>query len=505
MKKNENIESVCEEILQAEEDAWGEEGFRDVEIAACRLKHHLMPPAGWMNDPNGLCFYRGRYHVFFQYSPQDVYGGLKCWGHYVSEDLVHWDYLGIPLLPDTPWDKDGVYSGSALTDDGLLELFYTGNTKEEGNHDYILSGRGANILYVSCVDGVNFGKKKLLLTNADYPDGYTCHIRDPKVWKENGIYYMILGGRRIENKGAALIYRSDDKKNWEFLKEVTTGEPFGYMWECPDLFELGKRTVLSVCPQGLKREEFRFQNVHQAGYFLFENSLGRGDAEGISPEIENLTAPSGFQEWDMGFDFYAPQTFLDEKGRRILLAWAGVPDMEEEYKNDPSIAEGWQHSMTMFRELTVKNGRILQNPLEEYKQLRREKLAWEAGRPLEFDSCAEIAIQFDPGDKGKKGIRLGDSLEFYFVNGTIQMKFLDDSGWGRNERKAKAECIENIRVFVDSSMLEIYVNMGEFVFTTRYFMRDNKRKIFISGHVDRVQAWTLNPIITIKNKQEENR
>ena len=89
----------------------------DMKEGRFRLGHHLMPPVGWLNDPNGLCWYKGKYHVFFQYAPFDVEGGLKFWGHYTSVDLVDWKYEGTALYPDSPYDCHGVYSGSALVED----------------------------------------------------------------------------------------------------------------------------------------------------------------------------------------------------------------------------------------------------------------------------------------------------------------------------------------------------------------------------------------------------
>ena len=90
-----------------------------------RLRFHLMPPAGWLNDPNGLCQMNGVYHVFFQYSPFDPCGGEKFWGHYTSRNLTDWEYAGVPLAPDEQFDRSGVYSGSCLIKDGIMYLFYT--------------------------------------------------------------------------------------------------------------------------------------------------------------------------------------------------------------------------------------------------------------------------------------------------------------------------------------------------------------------------------------------
>ena len=229
-----------------------------------RLYFHLMPPAGWLNDPNGLCQYQGNYHVFFQYAPESSLGGRKFWGHYVSPDLIRWKFLGTALCPDTKWDRDGVYSGSAFTEDGFLELFYTGNVKEKGDFDYISAGRGANVLYTKSSSGETFKEKNLLLSNEDYPASYTCHVRDPKVWKENGQYYMILGGRRKNDQGAVMIYSSPDKKTWSLCREMSTREPFGYMWECPDLFEMAGTRFPLCCPQGLEAQQERYQKLVEA-------------------------------------------------------------------------------------------------------------------------------------------------------------------------------------------------------------------------------------------------
>ena len=300
-----------DEIRKIEETHWAEMVSKPY-----RLTHHLMPPCGWLNDPNGLSWYQGRYHVFFQYSPFEVKGGLKFWGHYSSEDLINWIYEGVSLYPDSPADCHGVYSGSALAEEETLHLFYTGNVKLDGDYDYINNGRCANTLHVESKDGIEFGIKENVIPCTQYPEDYTCHIRDPKVWKEGDRYRMVLGGRRKDDHGAVLLYSSWNLKQWKLDRELTTEEKFGYMWECPDMFELNGKEILSVSPQGVKREEYRYQNIYLSGYFILRDG-------GVSTE--------DFREWDMGFDFYAPQTFVDKKGRRILIGWMGMPDAEEEY------------------------------------------------------------------------------------------------------------------------------------------------------------------------------
>lgn len=436
-----------------------------------QLKYHIMPPEGWLNDPNGLCFYKGKYHAFFQYEPKNVYGGTTCWGHYVSPDLLCWEFLGEAVRPDSLWDRSGAYSGCAYVEDGLMEIFYTGNVKEEGDHDYIHTGRQSNTIYLASEDGIAFGEKKLLMTSRDYPSDYTLHVRDPKVWKEDGLYYMVLGGRKKGDTGAVLLYSSKDKVNWRYEREYTSQRPFGYMWECPDIFYLGGHRILSVSPQGLAAEEFRYQNKYQSGYFLCEEE------------------PEHFTEWDYGFDFYAPQTFWDGK-RRILAGWAGVPEMEEVYNNRPTIEEGWQHSFTLFRELSWKNGKVYQYPVEEYKQLRQEAIPCnekQAEVPQTYDS--EVVFAEDGKDKK---ICFGSSLQLSYEEGVVKLEFLDDSGSGRTVRKGKIKDMSKARIMMDTSMVELYLNDGEMVFTTRWFGNTKpKNTLELFGNVQEIRVWEI--------------
>ena len=118
-----------------------------------RPAYHMTPYVGWLNDPNGLCQIGDEYHVFYQYGPFDPTGGVKHWGHVRSRDLFHWERLPVMLYPDEPFDCHGVYSGSALVEDGMLYLYYTGNVKHPGNFDYIKEGRGHNVCLAVSKDG----------------------------------------------------------------------------------------------------------------------------------------------------------------------------------------------------------------------------------------------------------------------------------------------------------------------------------------------------------------
>ena len=163
-------------------------GAERVESDPHRQRFHVQPTVGWLNDPNGLCRIGDTYHVFYQYGPFDATGGVKHWGHVTSRDLMHWERQPVMLYPDEPFDCHGVYSGSAIVEDGTMYLYYTGNVKHPGDYDYIKQGRGHNVCLATSRDGIHLDSKQCLLYNKDYPTGLTCHVRDPKVFACDGRY-----------------------------------------------------------------------------------------------------------------------------------------------------------------------------------------------------------------------------------------------------------------------------------------------------------------------------
>ena len=423
-----------------------------------KQKLHLEPLKGWLNDPNGLCFFKGMYHVYFQYSPDDAYGkSKKCWGHFKSADFINWDFTGTVLYPDNPDDRSGVYSGCAVPCNDKIYLFYTGNVKEDGDFDYITEGRKANIIMVTTPDGEKMSKKTTLLKNADYPAFCSCHVRDPKVYEENGKYKMVLGARTLSGTGCALFYVSDNLTKWQFEKEVNIMD-FGFMWECPDVLCFGDNKYLSVSPQGLPHEDYRFQNVYSSGYFKYE-----------------ADALKGYTEWDYGFDFYAPQTFKAQDGRTIMIGWMGIGDIP--YKN-PTAEKGWQHCLTLPREISEReDGVLLQQPVRELKKLRVEK------RQFKKD-CVNIGLPFElyGKTKGDFKIKFCEYLALCYADGVFSIEFSDETvGGGRTVRKTKLFECKDIRVIADTSSLEIYLNGGEKVLSTRFYPENTEVTLTVCG------------------------
>ncbi|RAK20513.1 beta-fructofuranosidase [Anoxybacillus vitaminiphilus] len=480
---------VSERERQLIEQAYAEidKHKETVESDYYRLKYHLMPPVGLMNDPNGFIHWNGTYHVFYQWMPFKTGHGAKFWGHYTSSDLVNWKHEKIALAPSEWFEKNGCYSGSAVDNDGVLTLFYTGNVKDESGN------RQTYQCMAVSENGVDFTKKGVVV---ELPGGYTAHFRDPKVWKKDDCWYMIVGAQSESLDGQAVLFRSKNLIDWEHLGAITGGNSkqlgyFGYMWECPDLFELDGQDVLMVCPQGLKAEGMLYNNVYQSGYFV-----GRLNYE----TAEFVHGP--FTELDRGFEFYAPQTTLDAKGRRLLIAWMGVPDQDED--KHPTIAHKWIHALTLPRELKLMDGKLYQKPVEELQQLRKDEVMYSdvtiVNEEIALEGiCGDVAELKIGQIRQSKGIfemnirnvarLIYDSHERIF---TLERKsFVNQL---TEKRQCYLEKLHSLHIFLDTSSIEVFINDGEEVFTARIFpYRENRLITFAANSqvLFNIAKWNL--------------
>lgn len=436
-----------------------------------RPAFHIAPPVGWLNDPNGLCQYRGIYHAFYQYSPFDEKGGLKFWAHCTSRDLLHWKLEDVPLSPDQPYDCHGVYSGSAVIEEDHMYLYYTGNVKEMGDYDYINQGRQSNTVRVTSRDGFHFEKKELLLTNEDYPMDLTCHVRDPKVWKKNGRWYMVQGARTKEDQGVVLLFTSGDGVKWFCTHRLKSPKPFGFMWECPDLYELDGYTVLSISPQGVEADGLRWNNVYQSVTTFLDGNF------------RTASVNDTFRELDGGFDFYAPQTFETEDGRRIQIAWMGMADVDEFYTN-PTAEDGWQHVLTLPRELSVKDGVLCQNPIRELNSYWTKEEAFQKEFVGSLGQAFEIELP--DLDKLEENVKITLAKDLWLTydkkEQIFRMEFQDSRlGSGRTMRGREITKLTDMRVIVDASCVEVFLNGGKDVFSTRFYPDGEKIEVTVSA------------------------
>lgn len=346
------------------------EKARDYELSAEkkilkeeRPEFHLSPRCGWMNDPNGFSCYKGKYHLFYQYYPYEAKWGPMHWGHAVSKDLMHWEYLPCALAPDQEYDKDGCFSGCAIElSDGKQMLLYTGVTQ-------------ADVLQVQCIatgDGTHYEKwdRNPVIGSEHLPEGFCKQdFRDPKLIKTEDGYGLVVAARGPDQCGYLLYYESKDGFSYDrpFVLLKNEEQP-GKMWECPDLFELDGWDILLVSPMDHAPEAL----------------IGRFDRKTKRFYLKRR------QLLDKGSDFYAPQTVLTPDGRRILIGW--MQNWSTVSRFDPSMK--WVGQMTLPRELHMEGEKLVQRIPAELQSLPAER---GGGKTVIRDRFSE-EIFYDSGE-----------------------------------------------------------------------------------------------------------
>lgn len=426
-----------------------------------RPQWHISPPQGLVNDPNGFIYHDGEYHLFYQWYPYACEHKDKYWVHLKSDDILNWSWQSIALTPSDWFDSHGVFSGHAVSHEGELLLFYTGNTRL-GDDRYRQT--------MQCVAKLNSDNQfdKLGPIILTLPDGVTEHFRDPKVIRKNDKWYMLLGAQTKQLEGRLAVYQSDDLMNWEF--DSLYGDelaPYGYMWECPDWFELNGQSFFVFGPQGIESENPNHTIVHHNR--IFKSEL---DESGKFHLIE------GWQ-LDAGFDFYAPQSMETPDGRRVMVGWMGLPDEV----NQPSCDNGWIHQLTVPRQLNWNDGKVLQTPVDELEKIRGEvqslilndvgidaqtksfelnvTLPWGSELHLMANDDFSVKLQLDAQqgvlrfDRTHTEIREGDTIR---------------------ELPLTSEEV-HLQILADNSSLEIFINHGEHVMTGRVFTPRNATHI----------------------------
>ena len=259
---------------------------------------HVKAPGNWINDPNGFIYYKGKYHLFFQHFPYAPEWGTMHWGHTVSEDLVHWEYQGIALFPTKEYDQNGVFSGTALEEDGKLKIYYSAvkylKPNPEDVHRVLDDAIQTSQAMIVSEDGFHFNnwdKKKVLPTVHDEEVGEP-KMRDPKVWKDGDSYYMMMGSS-YHDAGRVLFYTSKDGENWTYANQCRP-ESYGWTIECPDLFSQNDQWIFIGCPMRLTPGEKKYPD--QAVWALVE----------FDPKTCELKLPDTHSYVDYGLDLYAP-------------------------------------------------------------------------------------------------------------------------------------------------------------------------------------------------------
>ncbi|EOT45099.1 MULTISPECIES: glycoside hydrolase family 32 protein [Enterococcus] len=473
----------------------------EVSKGAMRQKYHFMTEAGWLNDPNGLIYFKGKYHFFYQYNPYDSYWGSMHWGHAISDDMLHWEYLPLALAPSETYDnhpKGGCFSGSAIECEGRLYLLYTASTNY-----------GDGFVQNQCMaysdDGIHFVKSEKNPVIAAPPTGYDVgEFRDPKVWKHEDYFYLVCSGKKDE-LGQALLYRSKNLEDWDFFNVLaeSRGE-FGYMWECPDFFPLknanGEKYVLTFSPMGVKERT----SIYLVGDMNYETGKF------------NYTIVGNI---DWGFDYYAPQSFVDQSGRRILVAWANGWDWMPWWKDwGPTFKEGWCGSFNLPREAILDTDNTVKFvPIEELQSIRKsaeaihKKSILEKGEfsiPTANGNCFELEMTIDlansTADSFELRLRSNDHLAtiatFDLRKQILTVSRDNSDDWSQGTTKSNLlledEATLKIHLFVDQSSIEIFTDDYKTNHSLNVFAKEDQNRNYVSVAegtlvINQLETWEL--------------
>lgn len=419
-------------------------------IAVCRDLLHLRAPGNWLNDPNGFIYYKGKYHLFYQYFPYAPEWGTMHWGHGVSEDLVHWEHLGIALFPSKRYDENGVFSGSALERDGKLCLYYSAvrylETDDEDIHRAKDGRMETSQAIVVSEDGFVFDnwkeKRQIIPVIRDMEIGDAADTRDPKVWLEGDRYFMVLGSTCEKKEGRVLFFQSGDGENWTYAGQCRH-EGFGTGMECPDLFRVGEQYVFVGSPMGIGETGKGYRDHAVC-------CLAEFDKDSCSMKISGE-----FQYMDYGMDLYAPQTNVDRDGRRVMIAWMRMPEPVDDKGEKP-----WIGMMCIPRVVEVENGHIcfrVHPQVDRYFNREIEgKESFDCRRPCRIQAVLDEGEEINVG-----GYRIW--MENGYVQTDRSRVFRGIEGHRLVSSTPESLGCCRLDIFVDGNLIEVFINDGEYV------------------------------------------
>lgn len=418
-----------------------------------RPQAHFVAPVGWLNDPNGFVYFRGEYHLFYQYYPYDAIWGPMHWGHAKSKDLVHWEHLPVALAPDQPFDKGGCFSGSAIVKDDTLWLMYTGViVREDGSVRQV-----QNMAYST--DGIHFEK---LATNPVLAEEHLpseiipADFRDPKVFEKDGRYYAVIAARHTDGIGCIVLVSSPDLVDWQFDSIFLKGTPeHGEMWECPDYFVLDGQDCLVLSPMRVPRQDLSHHNINTT-YFV----KGKVDWE------QKRFIAESCEEIDHGHDFYAPQTLVDNQNRRLMIAWMNTWGRRNVTKE---LNHHWAFSMSSVRELSLREGRLLQQPIVQIGTEDSTDSAFIA--TVELEEVQDISLHWGNAEDFVE-VRYDAKEHAVFVNRQfLKIETLGEEKIAVIERgvRVKESALSKLIILIDTNSIEVFVNDGSAVLSSNIY------------------------------------
>lgn len=437
-----------------------------------RPTYHFMPEKNWMNDPNGPIYYKGEYHLFYQYNPYGDNWGTIHWGHAKSKDLVHWEHLPIALSPSSEQDELHCFSGCCMIDDkGVPTIFYSSIGEGKRHHtigaeQWIATSKDDMISWEK--HPANPVMKVELHGELDIKEW-----RDPFIWKENGEWFMVLGGSN-SGEGCVLIYKSKNLLSWQFLNVLYQSDEYEII-ECPNILKFEDKYVLVISPSsdvkylvGDINEDYTFSVIN-------ERVLDYSGVEG----------------------FYAPNTLIAPNGEKVTFGW-----LTENPRGHLKGIEGWAGVHSIPRILTLNsNNELIQKPVEEIKVLRKNEVNFSdvnieglfntdvKGKALEI--LAEIQVDNIHADFAISVLASKDRKEETLVKISPSKKefSVDRTKSSISEETHKSELVGRfdfktgetvkLNMFIDHSTIEVFFNDKETLSTRVYPIKEDSDNVLI--------------------------
>ncbi|QHS50828.1 glycoside hydrolase family 32 protein [Edaphobacter sp. 12200R-103] len=449
-----------------------------------RPQYHLLPAKNWMNDPNGPIYWKGKYHMFFQYNPNAAIWGDMHWDHAVSEDMIHWRHMAVAIAP-TPGgpDEEGVFSGTAFVQDGRVGMMYTG-VKKSLLRDATI--KDSSLRETQCIAFANDEELSSFTKVAEPviatpPVGMQVNgFRDPSPWRQGDWWYTPIASGFPDIGGAILLYRSKDLRSWEFVKVFAQREPSfeAYIpwdvWECPEFFSLGDRHVLLFSTMG--------KAFWQTGQF----------------DSETLTfTPEQMGILDYG-SYYAPKTQLDASGNRILWGWIQESRPVAQYKS-----AGWAGMMSLPRVMSLAaDGTLRYKVADSADALRGQELRLRGKErtTVRIKGCCGEAIYRTRRKMAPfKLVIEGDRSKERWIEVEFDPSYPDKIFIDARPLKLSIEERETIeiRLHIDSSVIELIVS-ERIAWTKRFYYEGAVQDALLrwegQDSLESVSLWPLKPI-----------
>ncbi|MFM0856319.1 glycoside hydrolase family 32 protein [Streptococcus suis] len=417
---------------------------------------HLTPETGWMNDPNGFIYFRGEYHLFYQFNPYESVWGPMHWGHAKSKDLVNWEHLPVALAPDKAYDKDGCFSGSAIVKDDVLWLMYTGHiNNEDGTVSQV-----QNMAFST--DGIHFEKieQNPVATAEGLPEEVIANdFRDPKIFEKDGHYYSVVATKHKDNVGCIVLLSSPNLTDWQFESIFLKGEANqGFVWECPDYFEVDGQEYLIISPMRYQKDGNDFININ-SNIFV----TGHVDWD------KKVFVAESFKEIDHGHDFYAAQTTEGPEGERIMVAWMHTWGRKL-VTND--LGHKWYGQMTLPRILKPSQKDLLQVvPTSVLAGFEEIEIGQDIQGPSKLSLKLEDSLELKLGSD-QDYLQFGydkERQEVYIDRSSLKIQQAGEEEWSTVRRAVTVEAKE-LLVLIDTNCLEIFINDGQETLTSTFYV-----------------------------------